>query len=592
MRTLSFCLSFGLCLWLSSAGFSQTITNVGTDFWIAFPPNSGGSTLKIFISSEVATTGQVSSAFPGVDQNFSVIPGTVTEVSLPTLVQLIPGIENKGIHITSIDPIAVYGLNRKNATTDAFMALPVTSLGTDYRIMSYIASNSVMGSGFAVAATQNGTTLTIYNKWANITYNETLNAGETYLAEGTTALNDVTGSRIQSNLPVAVYGSVRITTVPNGCFAADHIVEQMWPVTSWGKNFVTVPLAGRDASGDVFRVLAAEDATVIQVNGIVVSTLNMGEHYEAILTGYNSITASKAVDLEQYAKGYSCSGGLTGDPFMMIIPPREQFLTHYTIGTALGFATHWTNLVAPSYALGTIYEDGMLIPNGAFTQIGSTSYYGAQRSIAEGSHTYNSIHPFGVFVYGWNTADSYGYPGGGSMSPIGTVNSVTISPATASGIVNVSTICFTAHVEDDLSNPVAGVLVNFNISGISAISGTAYTDALGDANYCYARTGTTSGTDDVYAECFGFISTTSTATWTYVPPPCINPASSGTITGIQAGCGSYTAAPLIGVIPPAGYTGTMEYKWQQSITGSLTGFSDIAGSNAPDYAPGIVTQTT
>lgn len=122
------------------------------------------------------------------------------------------------------------------------------------------------------------------------------------------------------------------------------------------------------------------------------------------------------------------------------------------------------------------------------------------------------------------------------------MNSVTISPPTANGVLNISTLCFTAHVQDNLSNPVAGVLVNFNISGISNITGTAYTDALGNAQYCYARTGTITGTDNIFAECFGITSTTSTAIWT-LTPLCINPTSSGNFGSSQSGCGSFTPTP-------------------------------------------------
>jgi uncharacterized protein (TIGR02145 family) len=280
----------------------------------------------------------------------------------------------------------------------------------------------------------------------------------------------------------------------------------------------------------------------------------------------------------------------TGDPMMMLIPPREQFLTNYTISTVDGFSS-WVNIVAPDYAIGTIYQDGVLIPTSAFSPVPSTTYFGAQRPVAPGSHTFTSISPFGVFVYGWQSTDSYGYPGGCSLSQIGTVNSVTISPATVNGVLNVSTLCFTAHVLDNALNPVVGVLVNFNISGISNIAGTAYTDASGNAQYCYARTGTTTGTDNVYAECFGKTSTTSTAIWT-LTPQCINPINGGTIGSNQAGCGSFSPLQLTSITLPSGQSGTLEYKWQKSTTSAIVGFNDIIGSNAPDFSPGLLTQTS
>ncbi|MDD4603387.1 MAG: FISUMP domain-containing protein [Bacteroidales bacterium] len=576
-------------LFCGITAIAQTITNVGTDFWIAFPPNGSPWKINLFISSNFSTSGTVVSAFPGVNQNFTVIPGVVTQLSLPVGICLQGGIEDKGIHIVSIDPISVYGLNKGYATTDAFLALPINAVGLDYRIVTYKTTMPNYGSCFSVVATQNATILNVFNHQTNSTIIINLNQGQTYHVEASNIGEDVTGSRVQSNFPVAVFGSVDIVNVPKTCGSADHIVEQMFPYYSWGKNFVTVPLAGRDASGDIFRIVSAQDGTDILINGIPVPTINSGDYYESNLTGYNLITTSKPVILAQFAKGIGCSGGTTGDPFMMLIPPREQFLTNYTVSTVAGFVSHWVNVVAPDYALGTIYQDGVLIPNAAFIHIGATNYYGAQRPVSEGSHTFTSTFPFGVFVYGWTSSDSYGYPGGCSLSPVGMVNSVTISPPTATGTLDVSTLCFTAHVEDYLLNPVAGVLVTFNISGISNITGHAYTDPSGNAQYCYARTGTTTGIDNIYAECFGYNSTTSTANWIL---NCLNPTEAGTIGNNQSGCGSFTPSPITSLTLPSGQSGTLEYKWQQSTTSAISGFTDIAMSNSADYSPGLITQTT
>lgn len=585
-------LIFLLPILLTAApGFAQNLTNVGTEFWIAFPRNSNLGSLKIFISSEFSTSGSVTSAFPGVDQNFTVVPGVITELTVPIGISLLTDTEDKGIHITTANPVAVYGLNWANASTDAFMALPVSSLGTDYRILTYKTTVQNAGSTISVVATQDGTLLTIFNHQSNITTNINLNQGQTYTLEATVLNEDLTGSQIQSNFPVTVFGSNELSYIPQTCQFADHIIEQLWPVTSWGKNFIIVPTAGRDNSGDVIRVLANEDATVVLLNGGVVATLNTGDYYEMTLTGFNAIETTKAACVAQFALGTQCAGGSTGDPFMMLIPPREQFLTSYTIGTPAGFLYNWVNVVAPDNAIGSILEDGIPIPAGAFTPVAGTNYFGAQRSITEGSHTYTCNIPFGVFIYGWNTVNSYGYPGGGSLSPVATVSSVTLSPPAASGTLDVSTLCFTAHVEDNLLNPVAGVLVTFHISGISNMTGTAYTNALGNAEYCYARTGVIPGVDNIYAECFGFNSTSSTATWVLVPP-CINPSQPGVIGSSQSGCGSFTPAPITALSPPTGQTGTLEYKWQESSTGPLSGFTDIAGSNAAGYSPGSISQTT
>jgi uncharacterized protein (TIGR02145 family) len=571
----------------------QNLTNIGTDFWIAFPPNnSSTATLHIFISSEYATSGTVSSAFPGVNQSFTVTPGVVSEVVIPSGARLTPGTEDKGIRITALDPVAVYGLNFVLASTDAFLALPVSSLGTDYMVLTYKTTVSNKGSSFSVVAIQDGTVLNIFNKQTGSTYDITLNYGQTYHETATTLGHDLTGSTIHSNQPVSVFGSVDLTFVPSGCSFGDHIVEQLFPVTAWGKRFITVPLAGRDNSGDIFRILAREDNTQVSINEMVVATLNTGDYHEVNLAGFNSITTSKSVLVAQYAKGTQCSGNTIGDPFMMLIQPREQFLTSYTICTVAGFTSHWVNIVAPSYAVGTILMDGIPIPAASFVAVGTTSYQGAQVPISEGSHTFTSTIPFGVFVYGWTNVNSYGYPGGGSLSPVGTVSSVTLSPSGASGILNVSTVCLTAHVDDDLSNPVAGVLVTFNVSGLNPLTGTGYTNSLGDAQFCYTQTGTVSTTDLVQAEIFGFTSTTSTVDWSYLPPPCINPTDGGTVGEPQTGCDPFLPSPITSITPATGYTGTLEYKWQISTAGPSSGFINIPGSNSANLSPGALSQTS
>ena len=51
-------------------------------------------------------------------------------------------------------------------------------------------------------------------------------------------------------------------------------------------------------------------------------------------------------------------------------------------------------------------------------------------------------------------------------------------------------------------------------------------------------------------------------------------------------------APLTNSVPPGGYSGTLEYKWQSSISSATGGFTDIPSTNSAGYAPGIISSTT
>ncbi|MBK7211808.1 MAG: gliding motility-associated C-terminal domain-containing protein [Bacteroidales bacterium] len=302
------------------------------------------------------------------------------------------------------------------------------------------------------------------------------------------------------------------------------------------------------------------------------------------------INSSKPVMVAQFAKGIKCSGDITGDPFMMLIPPLEQFLTHYTIINH-AFASNWVNVIAPDTAIGSIFMDGSLVPSSEFTQIGSTNYFGAQLNVVEGSHSFSSNFPIGVFVYGWKNANSYGYPGGCSISPVASVSSITLSPDTSYGQLNVTSVCVNAHVTDSQNNSLKGILVNFNISGLSTLTGFAYTDSLGNAQFCYTRSGNTPGVDHIFAESSGIISNSVVVFWNNTIP-CINPTDGGIIGNSQNGCGNYQAAPLQNLMSPSGQSGNLEYKWQLSTIGNSSGFSDIPGTNSDSFNPGILSQTT
>ena len=80
--------------------------------------------------------------------------------------------------------------------------------------------------------------------------------------------------------------------------------------------------------------------------------------------------------------------------------------------------------------------------------------------------------------------------------------------------------------------------------------------------------------------------------FTTTGPPCTNPTSGGTIAAAQTVCSGGTPSPFTSTASPSGETGIIEYKWQLSVTGSSSGFSDIASSNSATYAPGALSVNT
>jgi len=265
----------------------------------------------------------------------------------------------------------------------------------------------------------------------------------------------------------------------------------------------------------------------VSVNGAVVATLGRGQVYESMISGPAVIEANEPILVAQYSNSSSVDG-VTSDPFMMLIPPYEQFLGDYTVSTpASGFATNFINVVAPAAAVGQVVLDGANIPAASFTAIGASGFSGAQLPVALGSHHLSATLPFGAFVYGFDSYDSYGYPGGMSLAPVARVTKVELTPP--SGTAQVGTqYCVTAKVLDQNNAALPGVRVDFLASGANTASGFAIADAGGTAQFCYA--GSNAGDDSIVASVGTITSNAVAVTWTALaqdktPPTCKVPTN-------------------------------------------------------------------
>lgn len=519
MKKIIFSL-FSLILW-TVVGFAQISKDSrGTDFWLMFNSNENTSTPLLYISSDVNTSGVVS--VPGISftQPFTVVANTITVITLPTSLCLHTNdvVDNNGIHVTSLQDVTVYGLNRQPFTTDAYLGLPIDAIGKDYIVLSYKNSNVVNGSELGIVGTVDGTVVTITPRLTTLThtagvpFNILLNQGQTYELQDVNSTGDVTGTTITSTQPIGVMGSSRCANIPAGALYCDHICEMLPPISAWGKNFGAVPLAGRNG-GDTWRFLASEDGTVITIDGVNETSINKTEFIEKVITGRSFITSNKPILVAQYCNGQSFGNSTTGDPFMMLVLPLEQFLSSYTLSTVPGFTTNYVNIIAPTSNIGSITLDGSLINSGAFIAIGTSGQSGAQIAVSNGTHNLSSALPFGVFQYGFTDFDSYGYSGGGLFAPISFVSFLTLSPTTGNSYIGIEK-CFNATVTDQNGNPLSGVRVDFTVTGANTISGFGLSDSLGVAKYCY--TGTNVGNDNIVAS-IASLNATSTFTWKSLP---------------------------------------------------------------------------
>lgn len=490
-----------------SMASAQQPDHKGTDFWLGFPGNFQSANLYFYITADEATTGVVYGS--NFQEEFSVTPGETTTITLPSEsfeMNKSDEVENKGIHIVAKKEITVYGLNKQSYTTDGYLALPTDVLGTSYINLGYQNTDVVNSTQFGIVASEDGTTVTIVPSRntgmhaAGMPYVISLNQGQTYMLRNEDAAPaDLSGSIITSNKPIAVFGGMQCANIPANYVACDYLVEQLPPTTAWGKNFISVPLKTRQ-NGDTFRFLASADNTSIEINGRLLVTLNKGQYYETMLMGASQIKANNPIMVAQYANSSTFDNAM-GDPFMSVLTPFEQYLGDYHFSTPTsGFENNFVNITVPMEGVGKIALDGKAIPGDNFFPIGSSGFSGAQLDISSGAHRLDGGNfPIGVFLYGFNESDSYGYPGGQSFGPVAMAEKLALTTSTpdATGKVG-EQHCLKTSITDVFGNPLRGIRVDYNITGSNAgNSGFVFTSKEGIAEYCYA--GANAGEDKIIA---------------------------------------------------------------------------------------------
>ncbi len=480
--------------------------NAGTEFVLGFMDNAYGSlgNVVLFITGAVATSGTVE--IPGLEFSapFNVVPGTVTSVLLPIEVRAFDSdtFANLGVRVTAEADVVVYGLNQVQYTTDAFLGLPTDILGTDHLVLSFGATS--VNSELLIVGVQDETTVTITLsnssgiRVAGVPYQINLDRLETYQLQSV----DVSGSIIQSDKPVAVYGGAICINIPETAYACDHIVEQLPPTATWGVSFLTVPLATR-LRGDLFRIIARDAGTEVRIDGVLVATLGRAAYYEADLASdtFHKIDATRPVMVMQYSKG-TTADDVSSDPFMMMIPPTEQFLRSYTLSTPatepVAFS-NYINVAVDTLDVGSCTIDGAAF-SAPFSVIGSSGFSGARQPVSAGTHVLSCPRPFGAYAYGFALYDSYGYPGGLALDPIAEKR-VALTPDRGLNSPGASHTV-TARVTINVVDPVVGREVGFNVtSGPNAgDSGSATTDEAGEASFTYMGDGGI-GVDEIVASC-------------------------------------------------------------------------------------------
>lgn len=421
---------------IANAAFAQS--NEGTDFWLGFMEHRdvGQNTMVVMITAKSNTSGRVEMPLTGWSQNFTVAANQVSLVRVPRLAENLGSetVADRGIRVTSDAPVSVYIHQYHSFRAEATIVLPVEAIDREYYIMTYsgvFQNGQDYPSEFLLVATQDETEVsitlsdnTIKGKSAGSTFTIMLNAGETYQVQSSTGSGDLTGTFIQSDKKLAVFGGCQWTSIPEGCSFRDNLLEQMYPVNTWGRRFVTIPSAG--VSYDIYRIMASEDNTTVEIDGANprVFSLDAGEYAEYQSGAAAYISANHPILTAQYLVGSGCNGLGIGDPAFVLLNSVEQTRNVVTLYNSSfeNIYENYINIIAQTDDIDNVTIDGQAVPTagGNWVTIGANADFSyTQIRVSAGSHTVNSTG-CGVIVtaYGYGDIESYAYSGGASFTAI------------------------------------------------------------------------------------------------------------------------------------------------------------------------------
>jgi len=446
-------------------------TYIGCEYWSVDLPqyeDPFGDPRAIPHAVVVANTGtrtaevtiEAMSGVPLPESLVEVPAGAVGTLHFPRLDVENTSWSNFSFRITSTEPVVAYQFNPLNdagvASNDASLLLPVSAIGSEYYVMSWPSGVDLPGDlgpqtgWFTIVAVEEGTTsVTIEfsadvidgpRELAGIREGDTrvfeLDQGEVinFEAESRFAflnsyIGDLTGTHITANRSIVVFGGHEEAVIgepedsgsyeggDSGPCCADHLEEQLFPVNTWRSRYLAAHSPPRGDEPDYWRVIASEPGTrlttIPAISGLDGVTLGAGDWVEVSTRESFEISATAPIQIAQYLVSQTARGvtRTQGDPAMILAVPIDQFRSDYSLLTPAGYARDFVTVLRPAGAV--VRLDGTPLPNSDFTSIGSGEFEMAHVEWEAGPHRLDSDdQPFGVSMFGYDSAVSYGYPGG------------------------------------------------------------------------------------------------------------------------------------------------------------------------------------
>lgn len=494
---LLFCL---LIVLFSNCLFSQILdsslvprflgtNNMGNEFWFTIPPcyedvSSGFQNLiKIFVTSPVKTEVIVEVPGKGYYNTRMTVPNDVIEFNLtsakgqpysksanqPCVAEQV--YKSNGIHVFSKQPLVVYCVVRYHWTSEGFLCIPLSSLGTEYIVSGYKVDpmfssrwNYKLPNLCGVTAAFNDTKVT----WTMGGNSKTITAGgqkpgdikEWTLQKGDVLMYstnsdeaDLSGSKIVSTKPVSMVTGLQCADIPVGNEWCDYVAEMDIPTYAWGSRLHVPKIINRKYAS-LIRIYAKEPNTTIYKDGNQVGIIKSSGGVEG-----DGFLEMRMMPMDQNPKSVVISSdkpinvtllncgtqedanGGSSDPFTMAITPYEQYQKEITFCTpgiygGTGFSDNYINLVYQTDANGSMPDD-VMFANVSYGEYKwsklKTKFAGIDEPFTydidgkkfavkcfklpnDGVYKIKATNPFAAYSFGFSDYDSYGFLSGASFA--------------------------------------------------------------------------------------------------------------------------------------------------------------------------------
>lgn len=345
------------------------------------------------------------------------------------------------------------------ASADTSLLWPVNALGLQYRAVTRPQVAPETRGFVAAIATAPGVTKvtvltsakTLAGKGVSADPLPPLQAGDTAVRElpqghawliATDAKGaDLTGSLVSADQPFAVLSGNQAAPVPETtqclfgtgtpaggagkclgsaktCFAdsdcpqaccADHLEDQLRPVTFWASQFILPALQPRGATPElaVVRVVASADGTSVFTVPHLANwpVLKAGQSFEVLADQDLLVYADKPVQVVQWmTSSQLTSGKLAGDPAMAVVPPIGWLDSRATWVNPAPYKQVYLVVAAPAGAAVVVDSKPVVLASsvpGSGWQVARVPVAGA------GPHQLTADRPVYAMLQGWDDGVSF-----------------------------------------------------------------------------------------------------------------------------------------------------------------------------------------